>query len=69
MESDSTPICLGNWGPGNSSEIYGARKKAVARAEARPKILVVDDERLLADTTAAILRHLGSKRESPTTDL
>ena len=59
METASTPICLGNWGPGNSSEIYGAREKAEARAEARPKILVVDDERLLADTTAAILRHAG----------
>jgi CheY-like chemotaxis protein len=58
VEKASTPICLGNWGPGNSSEIYGARK-AEARAEARPKILVVDDERLLADTTAAILRHAG----------
>jgi len=59
VETASTPICLGNWGPGNSSEIYGAREKAEARAEARPTILVVDDERLLADTTAAILRHAG----------
>ena len=59
METASTPICLGNWDPGNSSEVNGAREKAEARAEARPKILVVDDERLLADTTAAILRHAG----------
>ena len=59
METASTPICLGNWDPGNSSEVNGAREKAEARAEARPKILVVDDERLLADTTAAILRHSG----------
>ena len=59
METASTPICLGNWDPGDSSEVNGAREKAEARAEARPKILVVDDERLLADTTAAILRHAG----------
>jgi CheY-like chemotaxis protein len=59
VETAGTPICLGNWGRGNSSEICGAREKAGARAEARPKILVVDDERLLADTTAAILRHAG----------
>lgn len=59
METTNTPIYLGNWGPGNSFEIYGAREKAEARDEARPRILVVDDERLLADTTAAILRLAG----------
>lgn len=28
-------------------------------AAIKPRVLVVDDERLLADTTAAILRHVG----------
>lgn len=32
---------------------------AEGRSTTRPKILVVDDEILLADTTAAILRHAG----------
>ena len=59
METASTPICVGNWDPRNSPEVYGTREKTEARAETRPKILVVDDERLLADTTAAILRHAG----------
>ncbi len=59
METVSTPISVGNWEPGNPSEIYESGEKAEARAEARPKILIVDDERLLADTTAAILRHAG----------
>ena len=59
METANISICLGNRDPGNSSEVYGSRERAEARAEARPKILVVDDERLLADTTAAILRRAG----------
>jgi CheY-like chemotaxis protein len=33
--------------------------KAEGASAARPRILVVDDERLLADTTAAILRNAG----------
>ena len=59
MEAANTQIFLGNRNLVNSSEVYRSEEKAEARAEARPKILVVDDERLLADTTAAILRHAG----------
>jgi CheY-like chemotaxis protein len=36
--------------PGSDTETTAVRK---------PRVLVVDDERLLADTTAAILRHAG----------
>ena len=59
MEAANTRILLGNRDIVNSSDLYRSEGKAEARAEARPKILVVDDERLLADTTAAILRHAG----------
>jgi CheY-like chemotaxis protein len=59
VEAANTQIFLGNRNLVNSSEVYRSEEKAEARPEARPKILVVDDERLLADTTAAILRHAG----------
>ncbi len=36
-----------------------SESNAEAREKARPRILVVDDEKLLADTTAAILRRAG----------
>ena len=39
--------------------IETTESEAEGRAAAQPKILVVDDERLLADTTAAILRRAG----------
>ena len=41
--------------PGLRIDDSGAGELAIAR----PKILVVDDERLLADTTASILRRAG----------
>ena len=59
MEAANTQIFLGKWDLVNSSEVYRSEGEAEARAEARPRVLVVDDERLLADTTAAILRHAG----------
>lgn len=59
MEAANIQIFLGNQDLVNFSEVYRSAGKAEARAEACPKILVVDDERLLADTTAAILRHAG----------
>jgi CheY-like chemotaxis protein len=59
VEAANTQIFLGNRDLVNSSGVYRSEGKAEAGAEARPKILVVDDERLLADTTAAILRHAG----------
>jgi CheY-like chemotaxis protein len=59
VEAANAQIFLGNRDLVNSSEVYRSEGEAEARAEARPKILVVDDERLLADTTAAILRHAG----------
>jgi CheY-like chemotaxis protein len=59
VEAANSQIFLRNQDLINSSEIYRSEGEAEARAEARPRILVVDDERLLADTTAAILRHAG----------
>ncbi|MGO9432791.1 MAG: response regulator [Terracidiphilus sp.] len=59
MEAANPQIFFRNRDLVNSSEVYGSEGEAEAGAEARPRILVVDDERLLADTTAAILRHAG----------
>lgn len=59
MEGANIQLFLGNRDLVKSSEVYRSEGKAEARTEARPTILVVDDERLLADTTAAILRHAG----------
>lgn len=58
MQANS-PVCLGDPDSGNLSELHLSGGKTEARTETLHKILVVDDERLLADTTAAILRHAG----------
>lgn len=41
------------------SELQVPESEAEGGAARQPKVLVVDDERLLADTTAAILRRAG----------
>jgi len=56
----NSPVCLGYPDSRNPSEFHLPGGKAEARTKTtHRKILVVDDERLLADTTAAILRHAG----------
>lgn len=52
-------FCLGDQYPRHLAYIQVAESEAEGRAATQPKILVVDDERLLADTTAAILRRAG----------
>lgn len=45
--------------PSLAYSVSRAESEAEARAARRSRILVVDDERLLADTTAAVLGHAG----------
>lgn len=59
MELRGTAIFLGDPNPRYPSVFYASESEAEGNAKARPKVLVVDDERLLADTTAAILRQAG----------
>jgi CheY-like chemotaxis protein len=51
--------CLGEQDPQYLAYIQLAGSEAEGRVAAQPKILVVDDERLLADTTTAILGRAG----------
>lgn len=52
-------VFLGDFRPLPLARLQMAGSEAEGRAAAQPKVLVVDDERLLADTTAAILRRAG----------
>lgn len=59
METPRGNIYLLGSDPGNRSDIRAAESGDGGIAAERARILVVDDERLLADTTAAILRRAG----------
>ena len=59
MELTGAMIRLAELNAGPAPEYHAGESGAEGRAEARFKVLVVDDERLLADTTAAILRRSG----------
>jgi CheY-like chemotaxis protein len=52
-------VCLGDHYPWYIADFKMSESEAEGRATAQPRVLVVDDERLLADTTAAILRRAG----------
>ena len=52
-------LCLGDQDSRHLAYIQLAGSEADGRVAAQPKILVVDDERLLADTTTAILGRAG----------
>lgn len=52
-------ICFAEDPPRHPSGFRVLESNSKERAVAQPRILVVDDERLLADTTAAILRRAG----------
>jgi CheY-like chemotaxis protein len=54
-----TAIYLADRYPRPLSDLFISESDAEGVAATRPRILVVDDERLLADTTAAILRRSG----------
>lgn len=59
MQLLCSSVCLAEQYPGRLSALQAAESEHERRAEALPKILVVDDERLLADTTAAVLKRYG----------
>jgi CheY-like chemotaxis protein len=52
-------LCLADRYPRNPSEFLLSEGETEGNSATRPRVLIVDDERLLADTTAAILRHAG----------
>ena|ERR1700733_1952249 len=52
-------LCLGDQYSRGLACSQMSESEAEGRSAAQPKILVVDDERLLADTTAAILGRAG----------
>jgi CheY-like chemotaxis protein len=54
-----SPLCLSEQSAPPHADCQVADAAGEDHAPARPKVLVVDDERLLADTTAAILRRAG----------
>ena len=59
MELPGARIYLSDRYPRHLSDFHISESAAEGGTEARARVLVVDDERLLADTTAAILRWAG----------
>ena len=59
MELFRTSLCPADRYPTHPSEFYLAESESKETSVTQRRVLVVDDERLLADTTAAILRRAG----------
>lgn len=59
MDLLGAPLYLADRHPRHVSGFHISESEAEGGATARARVLVVDDERLLADTTAAILRRAG----------
>jgi CheY-like chemotaxis protein len=59
MELPDSIVYLADRIPGYPFVLAASELEAERTVERQPKVLVVDDERLLADTTAAILRLAG----------
>lgn len=59
MDFPGAVSCLGDRYPRDITGFSTSGSKAEGSSAAQSRILVVDDERLLADTTAAILRRAG----------
>lgn len=59
MEFPGSIIHLADQFAGHPSKLRLAASQDESAAAREPKVLVVDDERLLADTTASILRRAG----------
>ena len=59
MELPHSIVFLADRLYGDSSQLQMSASDAEGTGLRQPKVLVVDDERLLADTTAAILRRAG----------
>ena len=59
MQFLGSSVCLSDQYQGYLDDFQTSESEAEERAAAQPRVLVVDDERLLADTTAAILGRAG----------
>ena len=59
MQFVASMVFLGDQYPWRLADCKMSQSEAEGRTSAQPRVLVVDDERLLADTTAAILRRAG----------
>jgi DNA-binding NtrC family response regulator len=59
MPALGSAVFLGDFFLRPMARLQNAGSETEGCAAAQPKVLVVDDERLLADTTAAILRRAG----------
>lgn len=59
MEIPDLQICFTSEDPQPSFVLRNSESEGEREALAQPRILIVDDEKLLADTTAAILRRAG----------
>lgn len=59
MQLPRATLCLADRYPRHPSEFYLSEGETEGSSATQPRVLVVDDERLLADTTAAILRRAG----------
>jgi CheY-like chemotaxis protein len=64
MDLLGSVICLPEGRPGRPLEFPNPTSGAHQRTVQKPRVLVVDDERLLADTTAAILLRAGFRTMS-----
>ena len=59
MEFLGAPLCVADRYPRHSSKFCLSEGETEGNSATQTRVLVVDDERLLADTTAAILRRAG----------
>jgi CheY-like chemotaxis protein len=59
VELFDATLCLADRYPRRPCNFHISESEAEAESAAQARVLVVDDERLLADTTAAILRRAG----------
>lgn len=59
MELLGTTICLADRYPRDSPGFHISESQAKGGSAEQAKVLIVDDEKLLADTTGAILRRAG----------
>ena len=64
MELLGAAIYLADRSPRPLSDFYIAESDDEGLSATQPRVLVVDDERLLADTTAAILRRSGFRTKT-----
>jgi DNA-binding NtrC family response regulator len=64
VEFPGSTLYLADGYPRHPSEFYISESQSEENSAAQARVLVVDDERLLADTTAAILRRSGFRTKT-----